>query len=98
MLPLGLPQDDHKIAIRFLSTQPLVPFIYDRPTSATDILAVQWSCRTGYANESGWSWAELGRRFLCIIIIVPWTDLFVVEQDGVPSGKSFQYPCGTLHR
>ncbi|KAI3365566.1 hypothetical protein L3Q82_010656, partial [Scortum barcoo] len=35
----------------------------------------------------------------CIIIIIfSWTDLFVVEQDGVPFGKSFQYPGGALHR
>ncbi|MEQ2192318.1 hypothetical protein XENOCAPTIV_009984, partial [Xenoophorus captivus] len=43
-------------------------------------------------------WEGLIRRFLSIIAVVPWTDLFVVEQDGVPFGKSFQYPCGTLHR
>lgn len=97
MLPVSSPHNDHKITIQFLSTQPLVPLIYDRPTFATDILILQWSYRTWNPNESAWSWADPGRRFLCIIITVPWTDLFVVKQDGVPSGKSFQYPRGSLH-
>lgn len=87
----------HKIVIRVLSTQPLVPFIYNRPTPVMDILAVQRRWGTVFPSELGHSWAGLGGRFLCIIIIIPWTDLFVVEQDGVPFGKSFQYPCGSLH-
>lgn len=32
-----------------------------------------------------------------IIVINPWTDLFVVEQDGVHFGKSLHYASGTLH-
>lgn len=32
-----------------------------------------------------------------IILLIPWTDLFVVEQDGVPSRKSLHYSSGTLH-
>lgn len=41
----------HKIDIRVLWLQPLVPFIYKRPTPMTDIIAVQSRKRSGFVDQ-----------------------------------------------
>lgn len=88
----------HKTAIWILLIQPLVAFIYNPPNSHDG----RSSCPiTPKVRISRPMTLPRGRDLLdvssCIILIIPWTDLFVVDQDGVPFGKSFQYPSGALH-